>query len=193
MAILTQRFSDAVQLALELHAQQTRKSSNIPYVGHLLRVAGLVIEYHADEDTAIAALLHDAVEDQGGIPIAERIRSLYGEQVYRFVMDCSDSFGKIGEKKRPWRERKEAYISHISQAPPESRLISSCDKLDNLRCSVTCFRQEGQDFWNRFHSTQDEYIWYYHTIIDVLDSTGGTPALQDLKDTYKLFLEVIRQ
>lgn len=190
---MTKRFSDAVQFALDLHGQQFRKSTNIPYVGHLLRVAGLTIEYHADEDTAIAAVLHDAVEDQGGIPIADKIREMFGARVRGFVMDCSDSFGKVGEKKRPWRERKEAYIEHLFKAPAESRLISSCDKLDNLRCSIACYREEGPRFWKRFNSSQDDYLWYYHTIIDVLEQTGGTPALQDLKDTHRLFLETIRK
>lgn len=192
MPIMTQRFADAIQFAYELHFGQTRKGTgDIPYIGHLLRVAGLTIEYNADEDTAIAALLHDAVEDQGGQATADTIEKLFGSRVLGFVLDCSDAYGKVGEKKAPWRQRKEAYIEHLKKAPPESRLISSCDRLDNLRSSISSYQVEGNIFWNRFNCNQDEFLWYYQTIIEVLESTGGTPALTDLKDSYSLFIRLV--
>ncbi len=192
MPLLTHRYADAVHYALELHAAQTRKCpENVPYVGHLLRVSGLTIEYQADEDTAIAAVLHDAVEDQGGQEIADVILDKFGARVQGFVLDCSDAYGKIGQKKPAWKQRKENYIAHLKQAPPESRLISSCDKLDNMRCSVTCYRNEGDIFWNRFHSNRDDFLWYYQTIIDALETTGGTPALADLKDAYSQFIRLV--
>lgn len=193
MTQMTQRFVEAIQLAHTLHANQTRKSSfHIPYIGHLLRVSGLTIEYQADEDTAIAALLHDAVEDQGGMETAKLIEQKFGERVVGFVLDCSDSTRQKSQKKAPWKERKEAYINHLKVAPQESRLISACDKLDNLRCSITSYRAQGPDFWTNFNSNQDEFLWYYMTIIDVLEEVGGCPAIDDLKDAYTQFVQLIR-
>lgn len=193
MTLMTQRFVEAIQLAHTLHAKQTRKASvQIPYIGHLLRVSGLTIEYKADEDTAIAALLHDAVEDQGGMETAELIREKFGDRVVGFVLDCSDSTGPKTEKKAPWKQRKEAYINHLKIAPPESRLISSCDKLDNLRCSITSYRVHGPNFWTHFNSNQDDFLWYYMTVIDVLEEVGACPALDDLKDAYTQFVQLIR-
>ena len=193
MPQMTQRFVDAIQLAHTLHATQTRKSPfHIPYIGHLLRVSGLTIEYQADEDTAIAAMLHDSVEDQGGLETADLIREKFGDRVANFVLDCSDSALQKGHKKAPWKERKEAYINHLKEAPQESRLISACDKLDNLRCSISSYRIQGEEFWSNFNSSQDDYLWYYLTIIDVLEEVGSCPALDDLKDAYSQFVQLIR-
>ncbi len=193
MTQLTQRFVDAIQFANTLHAKQMRKSPfHIPYIGHLLRVSGLTIEYQADEDTAIAALLHDAVEDQGGMETAELIREKFGDRVAGFVLDCSDSTRSKSEKKAPWKVRKESYINHLKVAPAESRLISACDKLDNLRCSISSYRVQGSDFWTQFNSNQDDFLWYYMTIIDVLEEVGNCPALDDLKDAYTQFVQLIR-
>lgn len=193
MTQLTQRFVEAIQFANTLHAKQMRKSPfQIPYIGHLLRVSGLTIEYQADEDTAIAALLHDSVEDQGGMETAELIRQKFGDRVAGFVLDCSDSARQKNEVKAPWKERKESYICHLKVAPPESRLISACDKLDNLRCSITSYRVQGPDFWTNFNSNQDDFLWYYMTIIDVLEEVGNCPAIEDLKDAYTQFVQLIR-
>ena len=192
MSQMTQRFVDAIQLAYTLHAKQTRKSPfQIPYIGHLLRVSGLTIEYQADEDTAIAALLHDSVEDQGGMETAKLIRDKFGDRVAGFVLDCSDSTRQKKQAKAPWKERKEAYINHLKVAPQESRLISACDKLDNLRCSISSFRVQGPAFWTNFNSNQDDFLWYYMTIIDVLEEVGQCPALDDLKDAYTQFVQLV--
>ena len=190
---MTQRFVDAIQLAHSLHWKQTRKSPfHIPYIGHLLRVSGLTIEYQADEDTAIAALLHDAVEDQGGMETADLIRQKFGDRVAGFVLDCSDSFSSKKESKAPWKQRKEAYIKHLTVAPSESRLISACDKLDNLRSSISSYRVQGEAFWSNFNTNQDDFLWYYMTMIDVLDEVGGCPAIDDLKDAHTQFVQLLR-
>ena len=192
MTQMSQRFIEAIQFAHSLHASQTRKSPfHIPYIGHLLRVSGLTIEYQADEDTAIAALLHDSVEDQGGVDIAHQIELKFGKTVANYVLDCSDSVREKSEAKAPWKERKETYIQRLKVAPPQSRLISACDKLDNLRCSISLYRVQGPDFWSNFNSNQDDFLWYYMTIIDVLEEVGGCPALADLKDAYTQFVQLI--
>ncbi|MDR1958362.1 MAG: HD domain-containing protein [Planctomycetaceae bacterium] len=182
---MTDRFTEAVKLAKDLHSGQTRKDSDgsrfIPYLSHLLRVAGLVMGFGGDEDTVIAALLHDAVEDQGGMATAEVVRSSFGERVTKFVLDCSDSFSRKGEKKLPWRQRKEAYIAHLHAAESESRLICACDKLDNLRCIVADYRLNGEELWKIFSGGRDGTLWYYHEVYHVLCKNGNPVLFDELK------------
>ena len=127
---LSPRFIDALAYAADLHARQWKKGTTIPYVAHLLGTCAITLEHGADEDTAIAALLHDAIEDQGGVAIEVVIRERYGERVAAIVRGCSDS---DGEPKPPWRERKEAYIAHLATADSATLLVSASDKLDNAR------------------------------------------------------------
>src|SRR3954449_6057545 len=108
--MLTRRFQDAFELAFRLHRDQVRKGSGTPYVAHLNGVASIALEHGADEDQAIAALLHDAIEDQGGAATREEIRRLFGDRVTSIVDACTDS---EVEPKPPWRPRKEAYIAHL--------------------------------------------------------------------------------
>ena len=131
--MLSERFDRALVLASTLHRKQVRKDSGIPYVAHLLGVASLALEHGADEEQAIAALLHDAVEDQGGIPTLERIRAEFGDRVAGLVMALTDA---VTQPKPPWRKRKEDYLAHLVDAPDEVLLISACDKLHNARSIV---------------------------------------------------------
>ncbi|MCL2349639.1 MAG: HD domain-containing protein [Planctomycetaceae bacterium] len=181
MQEITDRFSDAVKLAVQLHRHQRRKGSDIPYISHPLRVAGLVLEFGADEDTAIAAILHDAVEDQGGMPTARLIHEQFGERVERFVLGCSDSFCETGQPKRPWRERKEEKIASIGNADPEIRLIIACDKLDNLRSTLLGYPKRGEEFWKNFSGGRDGTLWYYRSVINALRGAGGSPVLTELE------------
>src|ERR1051325_12202408 len=127
---LTSRFEDALSFAARLHSGQLRKGTAIPYVSHLLAVASVALEHGADEDEAIAALLHDAVEDQGGAPTREEIRRRFGDRVVEIVDGCTDA---ETVPKPPWRERKERYIAHVAEASPSVRLVSASDKLHNAR------------------------------------------------------------
>ena len=181
--MMTERFLDAIKIALSLHRDQVRKGSDVPYVSHLLRVTGMVLEYGADEDTAIAAMLHDAVEDQGGLPTAQLIRERFGERVGRFVLGCSDSVTESGHPKRPWRERKEKMIAAIKDLAPETRLIITCDKLDNLRSMINAYRTAGEGFWKRFSGGREGTLWYYHSMIETLRNVGGCPLLEELGNT----------
>ena len=105
---LTAKFAAAVEMAGRLHAQQKRRLWRVPYVGHLLRVAGTVAEWAEDEETVIAAVLHDAIEDQGGPTAREMIRETFGDRVTSIVDECTDT----DEQPQPaWRPRKEAYIA----------------------------------------------------------------------------------
>jgi (p)ppGpp synthase/HD superfamily hydrolase len=177
MTQLTERFSQAVVLALDLHRQQTRKGSEIPYASHLLRVSGMVLEYGGDEATAIAAMLHDAVEDQGGLDTAARIAQQFGAQVARYVEEVSDT---DEDPKPPWQERKDAYLAHLAVASPQARLISGCDKLDNLRSMMRAYRQVGPDLWERFHAGRQGSLWYHREVLRILQSPPVCPVAEEL-------------
>lgn len=176
---LTQRFSEALTLACELHRTQARKDTQIPYVAHLLAVAALALEHGATEDEAIAALLHDAVEDQGGAAVAARIRAAFGDGVADIVIGCSDT---DVVPKPPWRARKEAYIAHVRTAAEPVRLVSACDKLHNARSILDAHRVVGEQVWTRFKGGKDGTLWYYRSLIHELraaDTTKRTAALVD--------------
>ncbi|HLH06078.1 MAG TPA: HD domain-containing protein [Terriglobales bacterium] len=162
---LGQRFRRALLLAAELHADQVKKGGhNIPYISHLLGVTSLVIEFGGDEDMAIAALLHDAVEDQGGRPTLERIRADYGNRVAHIVEGCTDS--EI-DPKPPWLERKQAYVRHVREhADSEVTLVSTADKLHNVRAILADFRELGDPVFDRFKGRKDGTLWYYRAMVD---------------------------
>ena len=174
---LSPRFNEALVWAADLHADQSRKVSGAPYVSHLLRVAGLALEFGADEDEAIAALLHDAVEDQGGAPTLEEIRRRFGARVAEIVDGCTDT---DQYPKPPWRGRKEAYLAHLAQASPSVRLVSACDKLDNVRAILTAYRQQGEQLWSLFKGGRDGTLWYYASVLEILQAAGNSPLVDEL-------------
>ncbi len=183
MRRMTDRFVEAVKLAVHLHRDQSRKGSDVPYVSHLLRVSGLVLEFGADEDTAIAAMLHDAVEDQGGLQTGTLIRKQFGSRVERFVIGCSDSVTGSDQPKRPWRERKESMMAAIEDLDPEAQLIIACDKLDNLRSTLNEYPKVGPELWKRFSGGREGTLWYYRGMIGALRDAGGCPLLGELETT----------
>src|SRR6266700_6057676 len=122
-------FLRAFQFATKMHAGQTRKASTIPYIAHLMAVASLVLEAGGDEDLAIAALLHDVVEDCGGTPMLTEVRRQFGARVAKVVEGCTDS---DTDPKAPWQQRKEKYLRHLRAADADTRLVSMADKLHNL-------------------------------------------------------------
>jgi (p)ppGpp synthase/HD superfamily hydrolase len=155
------RFTRALELAYKLHAGQTRKGSGVPYFGHLLGVTSIVIETGSPEDEVIAALLHDAAEDQGGRETLERIRSEFGDAVAGIVESCSDSFG---EPRPPWEERKRAYLAHLEEASEAALRVSLADKLHNVRTIVVDYRDVGEELWERFNADRDEVLAYYRAL-----------------------------
>jgi GTP pyrophosphokinase len=171
--ILTQRFHDALGYAMELHATQVRKGTTIPYLAHLLAVASLVIEYGNTEDEAIAALLHDAIEDQGGALTREEIRRRFGDTVVTIVDGCTDA--EVCPKP-PWRQRKEAYIAHLQHAPGAVHLVSIADKLHNARAILADYRTLGDPLWTRFNGGRDGTLWYYRALLQVFREVGTAPA-----------------
>ena len=160
---LTARFDGALALASELHNGQYRKGTTIPYVAHLLAVGSLALEYGATEDETIAALLHDAVEDQGGARTADLIAERFGSNVASIVAGCSDTDVL---PKPPWRERKVTYLDHLRDASASIRFVSACDKLHNLRAIVTDYKTHGEQLWERFNGGRDGTLWYYRSLVD---------------------------
>lgn len=187
--MLGTRFDDALALASELHRRQVRKDAPIPYISHLMAVAGIVLEanaYHPMdnlEDVAIGALLHDAVEDQGHKISLEDIRERFGETVHRIVLECSDSeVTESGEEKPPWRERKETYLSKMATKSRETLLVSSADKLHNARCILFDHARVGERIWDRFNAGRDGTIWYYTQLATEFEKAWPeNPLLPDFK------------
>ena len=157
-------FLQAFQFAAEKHAGQVRKASTIPYIGHLMGVASLVLEAGGDEDLAIAALLHDVVEDCGGAPMLQEVRRRFGERVARVVEGCTDS---DTDPKPPWHQRKQDYIRHLQSADDDSRLVSAADKLNNVRSILADYRKSGESIWSRFNGGREGTLWYYRALLDV--------------------------
>jgi (p)ppGpp synthase/HD superfamily hydrolase len=177
LPVLTNRFAEAFAYAATLHARQIRKGANIPYLSHLMSVAALVLEDGGDEDEAIAGLLHDAVEDQGGQPTLEEIRRRFGEKVARIVSACTDS---DTVPKPPWRERKERYLAHVRHAPADVRRVSSADKLHNARSILTDYRVIGDELWSRFTASKEETLWYYRSLLEAFRGAGGGRLVEEL-------------
>lgn len=169
--MLTDRFKQAFNYAFDLHLHQKRKGSQIPYISHLLGVTSLVLEDGGDEDEAIAALLHDAVEDQGGAPILAEIHSRFGERVARIVDGLTDAYGA---PKPPWRERKELYLEHLRNADPAVRRVSLADKLHNARSILANLQTIGDATWKRFNGGRAGTLWYYRTLVAIFQE--GEPT-----------------
>ena len=174
---LTDRFFSAIAYAAEAHKDQVRKSTNIAYISHPIGVASLVLEAGGDEDQAIAALLHDVAEDCGGEPRLADIAQKFGDHVAKIVRGCSDSLAVDEANKTPWRERKEAHIQHLKGADSDTLLVTAADKTHNARAIATDIQSIGNEVWKRFNASQEEIIWYYKSIFQVLSETGVTSTL----------------
>ena len=174
---LTDKFNIALGFAFDLHARHMRKGTQTPYIAHLLSVAALVLEDGGDEDLAIAALLHDAVEDQGGLITLEKIRRAFGDRVAEIVLGCSDSTSLV---KPAWRERKERYLAHLATAGPDVLKVSLADKLHNSRTILLDLRQDGDLVWKRFSGGKEGTLWYYRALADLYQARGNSPYADEL-------------
>lgn len=163
------RFGRAAALAAEFHAGQTRKGTDTSYLSHLLAVAALAAEDGADEDTLMAALLHDAAEDQGGEAVLQRIVDELGPKVGRIVRECSDALPGVGERKRPWRERKEQMIASVVSLSSDACLVIAADKLHNARATRTDVEVVGTTVWSRFKTGRDGFVWYHEQMLAALE------------------------
>lgn len=171
------RLTKAFDLARTLHAAQTRKATSVPYITHLLAVAASVGEYGGDEDQVVAALLHDAVEDQGGAPILARIREQFGSHVADMVEGCTDT---DQQPKPPWRARKEAHVAKVRTAPPELRIIIAADKLHNVTSMARDCEAHGIATLDRFNGGRDGTLWYYRAMLAALRDGWEHSILREL-------------
>ncbi len=176
--VLGPRFDQAFLFASELHRSQLRKGTSIPYISHLLSVTALVLEDGGSEDEAIAALLHDAVEDQGGQATLAEIRQRFGEQIAGWVMALSDT---DAIPKPPWQARKEEYLEHLAQAGLEVLRISLADKLHNARSILDDVRQEGSQSLERFNGGKAGTLWYYRRLVEIFHARLASPRAAELE------------
>src|SRR6202142_1309818 len=153
----------AFAYAAKMHAGQARKGTTVPYLSHLMAVASLVLEAGGDEDMAVAALLHDVVEDCGGMPRLREVRKEFGRRVAKIVEGCTDSFG---EPRPEWMERKKNYLREVKHADRETRLVSASDKLHNVRTILSDYRRDGEKIWERFNGKKEGTLWYYRALSD---------------------------
>lgn len=184
--MLTHKYDEALLYASELHRTQVRKGTGIPYLSHLLSVSALVLKNGGDEDQAIAGLLHDAAEDQGGIETIAVIRAKFGDRVARIVADCTDS---VTMPKPAWRERKEAYIASLATKDRDSLLVSLADKIDNARAIMGDYKEIGDEVWERFSGKKEGTRWYYQALSDSFQKYCPGPLASELARTVRLFAE----
>ena len=186
--MLTERIAQALALAVEAHDGQKRKGTQIPYIAHPMGVASIALEHGADEDQAMAALLHDAVED-GGPEFAHRIREKFGNHVADIVLGCTDGVPDASGKKEAWKPRKERYIAHLEEASDDVLLVSGSDKLHNARAIVEDLLRIGPLVFERFTASKDETLWYYESLSKVF-SRRDTPVAKALSDTVERMKEL---
>jgi (p)ppGpp synthase/HD superfamily hydrolase len=177
MPTLTRRFDEAFAYAHETHAGHTRKGSGVPYIGHLMGVASIVIDDGGTEDEAIAALLHDAAEDCGGRPRLEDIRTRFGDTVARIVEDCTDSWD---DPKGPWAERKQQYVEHARRLAAPSLRVSAADKVHNSYAILRDLRNTGDKVWERFNAKPDDILAYYQSLVRSYREAGGGRLVDEL-------------
>jgi (p)ppGpp synthase/HD superfamily hydrolase len=171
------KFEEALIYATRVHGGQLRKKTRIPYIGRLLGVTAIAMEYGANETEAIAALLHDAVEDCGGPERQREIEEKFGTAVGEIVAGCTDTDRM---PKPPWRERKEKYIAHLQSASPSTRLVSASDKLQNARAILHNLREEGEGVWARFNAGKEGALWYYRSLVTAFRKHGDRDLIDEL-------------
>ena len=175
------RLVEAFDYAARLHKDQKKKGTTVPYLAHLMGVASIVAENGGSEDEVIAALLHDAAEDQGGGKILDEIRTRFGNHVASIVHDCSDTFSF---PKPPWKMRKKKYLEHLETGDHSVRLVSSADKLHNLRSIVRDYQEIGEELWERFAGKKAGTLWYYRSLSEIFNHLG--PAISATEIAHRI-------
>jgi (p)ppGpp synthase/HD superfamily hydrolase len=190
MMVLTDRFEEALHYAAHVHAGQTRKGSEVPYLAHLMGVATLVLEYGGDEEEAIAGLLHDVVEDAGGLGRLQDIRARFGNNVAELVDSCTDT---MEHPKPPWRARKASYIARIPKMSNSARLVSAADKLHNARAILRQLRESGPKVWDHFKGGKDGTLWYNRCLVQAFRTAGVTAVVEELDRVVTRIEEIAAQ
>lgn len=182
--MLTDRIAEALALAVKAHKGQYRKGTTIPYISHPMAVAAIALEHGANEDQAMAALLHDAIED-GGVAYAKEIQEQFGDEVLAIVEGCTDGVPDASGYKGSWKMRKERYLAHLENASADVILVSSSDKLHNARSIVEDQLKTGNEVFTRFSATKEQTLWYYSSLAEIFDRKNSpvAPALLETVQT----------
>ena len=178
---LSTRFDHALLFASQVHREQDRKKSGIPYISHLLGVASIVLDYGGDEEMGIAALLHDAVEDHGGRPMLKVIDRIFGARVAKIVDGCTDSYVEDPKKKESWERRKFRYLRRVRHEDAETRFVSAADKLYNARAILDDYRKIGPQVWTRFKRGRKHQLWYFRELLKVFKAAGKNRIVAELE------------
>ena len=184
MMPLSKLYDEALLYASDLHRMQVRKGSGTPYIAHLLSVSSRVLSAGGTEVQAIAGLLHDAAEDQGGQATLDDVRRRFGSDVAQIVADCTDSWS---EPKPAWRPRKELYLSLLPKKAITSLLVSLADKVDNAEAILNDYRNIGDDLWGRFTGGREGTIWYYRELGGIFSTAVPGPLARQLALTVSKF------
>lgn len=174
--MISSRLPSALALAVQAHDGQVRKGTAIPYIAHPLGVASIALDFGATENQAIAALLHDVLED-GGPHYAPLIEAQFGAEVLALVQACTDGVPDASGVKADWGERKRAYLAHLAEAPDEVLLVSGADKLHNARAIVSDLITIGPEVFKRFKAGRDGTLWYYRALADVFTQRRAPVAV----------------
>lgn len=171
---LSERFDRALALAHRVHRQQARKGTATPYIAHILGVTALVLEFGGDEDQAIGALLHDALEDAAEHAseevtvewLREEIRRNFGHNVMAIVEHLTDSTGR---HKPSWRARKTKYVAELEHAPNHALLVSAADKFHSVQSLMRDYKRDGEALWSRFNpeAGKSGVVGYYRAVADI--------------------------
>lgn len=176
----TPRFQEALAYAVRLHGADVRKGTMIPYVAHLFSVCSLVLVDGGSEDEAIAALLHDALEDHPEEASREVVAQRFGHEVLAIVEACTDTPADYeGGPKPRWRDRKTAYLEHVRTADRKATRVALADKLDNARSILMDYRQIGDQLWSRFNAGKEDQLWYYRSLVSAFREAGAVGFLID--------------
>jgi (p)ppGpp synthase/HD superfamily hydrolase len=183
--LLTERFTSAVEYARQLHSE-FRKGTEVPFMAHLLGVASLVMgeaggRVPVSEDMVIAAVLHDVVEDKGGMPRLREIEERFGENVARMVAGLSDTFAGDHDKKEGWEERKESHLERLRKEDDDVLLISAADKLYNAKSILDDYRLIQDAVWNRFKRGADKQLWYFDELLKVFRAHPTNKIVDDFE------------
>jgi (p)ppGpp synthase/HD superfamily hydrolase len=177
---LSRQFEKALVYSTRIHGGRLRKKTRIPYIAHIIGVTAIAMEYGANETEAIAALLHDAIEDGGGAKRLRDIERKFGKDVARIVEGCTDT---DQAQKPPWLERKKTYLAHVRHASIPTKLVSASDKLHNVRAILMDYRKEGEGLWSRFNAGKQGALWYYRALVNAFSGKRIQPLVQELDRT----------
>jgi HD domain len=188
---LTDKFTQALAYAERLHRNQTRKGNDIPYVAHLLAVCATVLEHGGDEDVAIAALLHDAVEDQGGEKTQSAIEAMFEPRVARIVAACTDTTSADPSTKAPWEERKRRHIVKLATVDADVALVTAADKLHNLTAIIRDVRRDGPETLSRFNAGPDQQLWYFTAVAAAIGRHRAVAPVGEIEEGVQVLASLL--